>query len=67
MAAAEQSPPSRGAWIEIDKASAGYKACKSPPSRGAWIEIVWGVNDMAAQIESPPSRGAWIEILTTWS
>ena len=34
-----QSPPSRGAWIEIGKFGKGYKVCKSPPSRGAWIEI----------------------------
>ena len=34
-----KSPPSRGAWIEIEKKkeTALYKL--SPPSRGAWIEI----------------------------
>ena len=35
-----QSPPSRGAWIEIH--CSPKKSCwtwKSPPSRGAWIEI----------------------------
>ena len=30
---------------------------KSPPSRGAWIEIVWGVSDMAAQINVAPLAG----------
>ena len=36
---ADESPPSRGAWIEIvPMTSTGYVR-RSPPSRGAWIEI----------------------------
>ena len=34
-----QSPPSRGAWIEISFVIAPTTAASSPPSRGAWIEI----------------------------
>ena len=39
-----ESPPSRGAWIEIaDTFRLLAKSHTSPPSRGAWIEIcVWG-------------------------
>ena len=36
-----QSPPSRGAWIEIPKWDIpGTDYLRSPPSRGAWIEIL---------------------------
>ena len=35
-----ESPPSRGAWIEISaRYHGGRREGKSPPSRGAWIEI----------------------------
>ena len=34
-----QSPPSRGAWIEIDMVLFVKRTAQSPPSRGAWIEI----------------------------
>ena len=34
-----QSPPSRGAWIEILTSTATGICVMSPPSRGAWIEI----------------------------
>ena len=34
------SPPSRGAWIEIENNDRVKDyTIKSPPSRGAWIEI----------------------------
>ena len=34
------SPPSRAAWIEMQKASAKAEATvASPPSRAAWIEM----------------------------
>ena len=36
---AEQSPPSRGAWIEMSLSPYLAAALPSPPSRGAWIEI----------------------------
>ena len=36
-----ESPPSRGAWIEIwMESEAGEAKGESPPSRGAWIEIL---------------------------
>ena len=59
--AAEESLPSRGAWIEIVVSPRRPTSPWSLPSRGAWIEI--GV--VAGQIVpslSLPSRGAWIEI-----
>ena len=33
------SPPSRAAWIEIEKGYLKVGATTSPPSRAAWIEI----------------------------
>ena len=37
---AQQSPPARGAWIEIFMLFATIAdALASPPARGAWIEI----------------------------
>ncbi len=33
------SPPSQGAWIEMDKELKALKTDMSPPSQGAWIEI----------------------------
>ena len=55
------SPPSRGAWIEIDVRLLSRKVGRSPPSRGAWIEMQeWTSSSNATA--SPPSRGAWIEI-----
>ena len=59
-----KSPPSRGAWIEIDvQFVPPFISSASPPSRGAWIEI--RSNQQAALMQqSPPSRGAWIEILS---
>ena len=35
-----QSPPSRGAWIEIMLDEGKEEAVQSPPSRGAWIEML---------------------------
>ena len=62
-----RSPPSRVAWIEIDRA--GNSACRaglSPPSRVAWIEITPTLPRDKTTL-SPPSRAAWIEIsLETW-
>ena len=59
--AADASPPSRAAWIEIDHGYPRLPAHASPPSRAAWIEIT--VSRMRAQTKwSPPSRAAWIEI-----
>ena len=59
--AAEKSPPSRGAWIEILILSTIKFSEKSPPSRGAWIEI-YDMPLLNGSLVSPPSRGAWIEI-----
>ena len=35
-----ESPPSRGAWIEIASHLHLPVHLQSPPSRGAWIEII---------------------------
>ena len=57
-----KSPPSRGAWIEMQTyAPCGCEA-RSPPSRGAWIEIRPLRRRIVHPLSSPPSRGAWIEI-----
>mgnify|MGYP007034079836 CR=1 FL=1 len=34
-----QSPPARGAWIEIHLKWKDRLKIESPPARGAWIEI----------------------------
>ena len=39
-----KSPPSRGAWIEIEAIQCGKIAVASPPSRGAWIEMPPGMS-----------------------
>ena len=60
------SPPSRGAWIEMEKATYERRfEMLSPPSRGAWIEIRGLLANYAGAL-SPPSRGAWIEIRETY-
>ena len=38
-AAPDASPPSRGAWIEMQFRMITHTSLRSPPSRGAWIEI----------------------------
>ena len=56
-----QSPPSRGAWIEIADCAGGLrKIAMSPPSRGAWIEMMV-LPLFLGMGWSPPTRGAWIE------
>ena len=56
------SPPSRGAWIEmqtlpiVDRVDDGR-----PPRGGRGLKCVIPVNGHIAPV-SPPSRGAWIEI-----
>ena len=57
-----QSPPSRGAWIEILNQIVGFLFHTSPPSRGAWIEIDYLLGYWTFHARSPPSRGAWIEM-----
>ena len=60
--ACRRSLPSRGAWIEIDKAAGlDVDMGLSLPSRGAWIEIAAKMF-MDYVVGSLPSRGAWIEI-----
>ena len=57
-----QSPPSRGAWIEIERQKPCESHAESPPSRGAWIEMKIHFQPLMEPVLSPPSRGAWIEI-----
>ena len=46
-----QSPPSRGAWIEISHRAFARVTVSSPPSRGAWIEIVMvGVSSVRSSV-----------------
>ena len=57
------SPPSRGAWIEIE--SDKGPTCVSvvaPPRGGRGLKSVelWKISK---KTKSPPSRGAWIEMI----
>ena len=58
---AGQSPPTRGAWIEMAEHWLLRPIHRSPPTRGAWIEIYMNCC-MYFLSTSPPTRGAWIEI-----
>ena len=52
-----QSPPSRGAWIEITVCEViAQSLMVSPPSRGAWIEIVL-VQGISISGSGRPPRG----------
>ena len=53
-----ESPPSRGAWIEIRclQLLLAEKAA-SPPSRGAWIEITHGAVCFQAKQVAPLAGG----------
>ena len=51
------SPPSRGAWIEIQMFQTVINAKPSPPSRGAWIEILSYVYRNAVICRRPPRGG----------
>ena len=53
-----ESPPSRGAWIEIAVFAADKsKRYESPPSRGAWIEITEEQNTIRQEIVAPLTGG----------
>ena len=55
---AEWSPPSRGAWIEIQDSFGGPIAIiMSPPSRGAWIEISMKIQDFSGKFVAPLAGG----------
>ena len=53
----EESPPSRGAWIEILRIKRLHLNAKSPPSRGAWIEIFLSVLFLLSRPRRPPRGG----------
>ena len=52
-----ESPPSRGAWIEIHVAKPPILSYKSPPSRGAWIEIVLPLSALLCAYVAPLAGG----------
>ena len=52
-----QSPPSRGAWIEILLLAALGILMPSPPSRGAWIEIDQATINFAMAAVAPLAGG----------
>ena len=65
-----QSPPARGAWIEIHGNPVVNRITGSPPARGAWIEMLFVLGEASHHTASPPARGAWIEIcggLMNWA
>ena len=52
------SPPSRGAWIEIENNDRVKDyTIKSPPSRGAWIEITRPGEAARSRPGRPPRGG----------
>ena len=52
------SPPSRGAWIEIDEQERqALITGTSPPSRGAWIEISFTFSDFSGYSVAPLAGG----------
>ena len=62
LSLAKSSPPSRAAWIEIQRLPTNVISTSSPPSRAAWIEIRVHPANSCTSTRSPPSRAAWIEI-----
>ena len=51
------SPPSRGAWIEMNLARTALgQRQESPPSRGAWIEME-ELTQRRALLQGRPPRG----------
>ena len=52
-----ESPPSRGAWIEIYRGYYYRLRDPSPPSRGAWIEISCCCNTMISSAVAPLAGG----------
>ena len=52
-----ESPPSRGAWIEIHLSQSDEEDPASPPSRGAWIEIRTEVNQVRIKEVAPLAGG----------
>ena len=61
-AGAIESPPSRGAWIEINRIlrPCARKSCR-PPRGGRGLKCIC-ITSSQKITQSPPSRGAWIEI-----
>ena len=51
------SPPSRGAWIEIEELPDDGGLVGSPPSRGAWIEISYSASNLSITIVAPLAGG----------
>ena len=52
-----ESPPSRGAWIEMAGFGRVTVNTMSPPSRGAWIEITKGLGSRTGEYMGRPPRG----------
>ena len=52
-----ESPPSRGAWIEINLGVKFGLDFASPPSRGAWIEIPFKAVDRVDHQVAPLAGG----------
>ncbi len=54
---ASKSLPTRGAWIEINRAIYSAVIPRSLPTRGAWIEITLGAKKYAYR-EVAPHKGS---------
>ena len=61
-----ESPPSRGAWIEIlCHKCVTHGLFRRPPRGGRGLKSYTRMVGIDT-LKSPPSRGAWIEILDFW-
>ena len=60
-----ESPPARGAWIEIRPDVRRVEKRASPPARGAWIEITWCPTARRVGDCRPPHGGRGLKYLQT--
>ncbi len=51
------SPPTRGAWIEIQKDTLTLIEDESPPTRGAWIEMPLEHRHHTVDVVAPHTGG----------
>ena len=58
-----ESPPTRGARIEIGPAWPRSWCQKVAPHMGAWIEISHRQGEQSIEGQSPPAWGAWVKVV----
>ena len=52
-----ESPPARGAWVEIFIARVSGVSMESPPARGAWVEMMVRVTGVKVPQVAPRKGG----------